>query len=86
MKNKLILNIWMVVALVTSTKAQENMTYQRPVAAIADLVEAPLTPAISISPDKNWMALLDRGPNYGLPAFALTRIISAQAGTTFSLA
>lgn len=40
--------------------AQENQGYQRPPEEIAKLVEAPLTPAINISPDKNWMALLDR--------------------------
>ncbi|MFN5168151.1 MAG: prolyl oligopeptidase family serine peptidase [Cyclobacteriaceae bacterium] len=60
MKTKLRLSVLALVALVTVSLAQENVTYQRPVAAIADLVEAPLTPAISISPDKNWMALLDR--------------------------
>jgi len=40
--------------------AQENQGYQRPPEEIAKLVEAPLTPAINISPDKSWMALLDR--------------------------
>ncbi len=39
---------------------QDNQGYQRPPEEIAKLVEAPLTPAISISPDKNLMALLDR--------------------------
>lgn len=40
--------------------AQENEGYQRPPEEIAKLVEAPLTPSINISPDKNIMALLDR--------------------------
>src|SRR5258708_5554940 len=40
--------------------AQDNEGYQRPPEEIAKLVEAPLTPAINISPDKNLMALLDR--------------------------
>lgn len=40
--------------------AQENEGYQRPPEEIAKLVEAPLTPSINISPDKNMMALLDR--------------------------
>jgi dipeptidyl aminopeptidase/acylaminoacyl peptidase len=39
---------------------QEKRGYQRPPDEIAKLVEAPLTPSISISPDKNLMALLDR--------------------------
>ncbi len=38
----------------------QNEGYQRPPEEIAKLVEAPLTPSISISPDKNMMALLDR--------------------------
>jgi dipeptidyl aminopeptidase/acylaminoacyl peptidase len=39
---------------------QENAAYQRPPEEIAKLVEAPLTPLIIISPDKQWMLLLDR--------------------------
>lgn len=34
--------------------------YQRPPEEIAKLVEAPTTPAAVFSPDKTWMALLDR--------------------------
>lgn len=40
--------------------AQQNLTYQRPPEEIAKIVEAPLTPAISISPDNTWMLLLER--------------------------
>ncbi|MBT1699435.1 prolyl oligopeptidase family serine peptidase [Fulvivirgaceae bacterium PWU4] len=40
--------------------AQDNITYQRPPDDIAKLVEAPLTPAISISHDNAWMLLLER--------------------------
>lgn len=43
-----------------STFAQENLVYQRPPEAIAKLLEAPLTPFVSFSPDKQWMLLLDR--------------------------
>lgn len=43
-----------------STFAQENLGYQRPPEAIAKLLEAPLTPFVSFSPDKQWMLLLDR--------------------------
>ncbi len=39
---------------------QDNLTYQRPPEEIAKLVEAPLTPFINISPDKQWMLLFDR--------------------------
>ncbi|MFM8913207.1 MAG: S9 family peptidase, partial [Flammeovirgaceae bacterium] len=47
-------------AVATSALAQENLTYQRPPEEIAKLVEAPFTPAVTFSPDKNWMALWDR--------------------------
>lgn len=40
--------------------AQENITYQRPPEEIASLVEAPLTPFVTFSPDKQWMLLLER--------------------------
>ncbi len=40
--------------------AQETGGYQRPPEEIIKLLEAPVTPAIMISPDKTWMALLDR--------------------------
>lgn len=38
----------------------QDFGYQRPPDAIAKLVEAPLTPAVSISHDNAWMLLLDR--------------------------
>jgi dipeptidyl aminopeptidase/acylaminoacyl peptidase len=40
--------------------AQENLTYQRPPEEIAKLLEAPLTPFVTFSPDKQWMLLLER--------------------------
>lgn len=40
--------------------AQENLEYQRPPEEIAQLLEAPLTPLVTFSPDKNWMAFLER--------------------------
>lgn len=40
--------------------AQENITYQRPPEEIARLVEAPSTPLVMLSPDRQWMLLLDR--------------------------
>lgn len=51
----------MTLGFITSVSlAQDNQGYQRPPEEIAKLVEAPLTPAIIISPDKSWMALMDR--------------------------
>jgi dipeptidyl aminopeptidase/acylaminoacyl peptidase len=40
--------------------AQENLTYQRPPEEIGRLVEAPLTPFVTFSPDKQWMLLMER--------------------------
>ena len=40
--------------------AQENLTYQRPPEEITKLLEAPLTPLVTFSPDKQWMLLLER--------------------------
>ncbi|MDZ4714786.1 MAG: prolyl oligopeptidase family serine peptidase [Cytophagales bacterium] len=48
------------VLLTVLSIAQDNQGYQRPPEEIAKLVEAPLTPAVAFSPDKVWMALLDR--------------------------
>jgi len=39
---------------------QDAPAYQRPPEEIAKLVEAPLTPFVNISPDKQWMLLLER--------------------------
>jgi dipeptidyl aminopeptidase/acylaminoacyl peptidase len=44
----------------TTLLAQENITYQRPPEEIARLVEAPLTPFVNFSPDKQWMMLMER--------------------------
>lgn len=53
------------VFLVTSSpSAQQPLTYMMPPQAIADLVDAPPTPAVSISPDEQWMLLMQQP---GLP-------------------
>lgn len=41
-------------------KAQLDLSYQMPPQVIADLADAPLTPAVSISPDQQYLLLLDR--------------------------
>jgi dipeptidyl aminopeptidase/acylaminoacyl peptidase len=55
---KSILFSWLIIAF--AAHAQENSTYQRPPEEIARLVEAPLTPFVSFSPDRQWMLLLER--------------------------
>lgn len=57
MKNLLYLVLFLTGSLAF---AQENIRYQRPPEEIAKLVEAPLTPLVSFSPDKVWMLLLER--------------------------
>nr|MCU0367768.1 prolyl oligopeptidase family serine peptidase [Cyclobacteriaceae bacterium] len=42
------------------SSAQDNLSYQRPPEEIASLLEAPLTPAVNFSPDKQWMLLMER--------------------------
>jgi len=39
---------------------QGNLSYQRPPEEIVKLLEAPLTPFVSFSPDKQWMLFLER--------------------------
>src|ERR1044071_8906918 len=56
MKNLLLILGCFVAAV--ATFAQTG--YQRPPEEIAKLVEAPLTPIVNISPDKNWMVLLEQ--------------------------
>lgn len=51
--------LFFLLAFSSLTYAQD-FGYQRPPDAIAKLVEAPLTPAVSISHDNAWMLLLDR--------------------------
>jgi dipeptidyl aminopeptidase/acylaminoacyl peptidase len=52
----------LLVALVVQAAvwAQEKTGYQRPPEVIAQIVEAPLTPQVVVSPDKNWLVLLER--------------------------
>ncbi len=40
--------------------AQENPGYQTPPKAIADLIDAPVTPGLSISPNDDWLLLMER--------------------------
>lgn len=51
---------WTFILLFTGTLviAQKDVTYQKPPKAIADLIEAPLTPSVSIAPDEETMLLL----------------------------
>ncbi|MCC6835714.1 MAG: S9 family peptidase [Cytophagales bacterium] len=52
--------LYLLILTTSCAFAQENLGYQRPPEEIAKLLEAPLTPFVSFSPDKQWMLLLDR--------------------------
>lgn len=53
-----------VAVLAAPVEAQDAPTYMMPPAAIASLVDAPLTPSVSVSPDQQWMLLMQQP---GLP-------------------
>lgn len=53
----------MFAALNLSVYAQAPIGYQTPPAAITALIDAPATPGVSISPDRQWMLLLEQ-PGY----------------------
>ncbi len=50
------------VALTATMVTAEDLSYQLPPQALVDLVDAPPTPAVAVSPDREWMLLLAR-PN-----------------------
>lgn len=52
--------LYILLVAVTTGYTQENLTFQRPPEEIAKLLEAPLTPFVLFSPDKQWMLLLER--------------------------
>lgn len=59
---RLVFCVAFVLAAVLPANAQSGtpaLTYQMPPKAIADLIDAPPTPAVSISPDHAWMAFLE---------------------------
>ncbi|MBI5867009.1 MAG: S9 family peptidase [candidate division Zixibacteria bacterium] len=51
-------------ALAVPVSAQQPQPYMMPPKPIADLVDAPLTPTVSLSPDQQWMLLMQQP---GLP-------------------
>jgi dipeptidyl aminopeptidase/acylaminoacyl peptidase len=58
MKSRLLFFVFVLAAF--TAWCQGTTGYQRPPEEIAKLVEAPLTPAIGLSPDKSWMVLMER--------------------------
>jgi hypothetical protein len=54
-------------ACLLATHAQDNLTYQTPPKAIADLVDAPSTPGVSVDANGVWMLLLKQSD---LPSIA----------------
>ena len=62
-RSTLFLTLFLTITL--SLSAQDNLTYQKPPQSIINLLEAPLTPAVRISSDGEWMLLLEMP---GLPS------------------
>ena len=60
MKNLTLCALLSFILISNCLNAQNDLVYQVPPKAIADLVQAPLTPAVSINPEGTWMALLER--------------------------
>ncbi len=58
----LIVSLFICTTMVSPLHSQENLSYQQPPAAIADLIDAAPTPGVSISPSNQWMLLISR-PN-----------------------
>ena len=56
------LTIFLLMLVNTPTKAQDDLSYQTPPKAIADLIDAAPTPGVSLSPSNESMLLLER-PN-----------------------
>ena len=54
--------IFVLLAFTLSVNAQEELKYQMPPDEIVKIVDAPVTPVISISPDKSAMILIERSP------------------------
>ncbi len=59
--------------------AQLNTPYQRPVTEIQQLLDAPSTPLVSLSPDCNWMVLYERADYPSIEA--VSRLELRLAGT-----
>ncbi len=63
MHRKILIPFVFCFVLINMIYAQTDLTYQKPPKEITNLVEAPLTPSVSVSPDGSWMVLMDR-PGY----------------------
>ena len=55
---------WWALPLAGIAMAQEPaLTYQMPPQVLADIIDAPPTPGVYLSPDKEWLLLLERPGN-----------------------
>ena len=63
MRRFLILTMILPLLLSTGSRAEETLGYQMPPQVLADIIDAPPTPGVSLSPDNTWLLLLER-PGY----------------------
>jgi len=52
--------VFLAVVLSVGFAVAADLEYQRPAPEIAELIEAPLFPGVSVSPDRNWLLLLNQ--------------------------
>ena len=62
MIKKILFSISLTAIFVPGVKSQEALKYQIPPAEIVQIVDAPLTPSLSVSPDKKTIVLSERSP------------------------
>jgi hypothetical protein len=62
MKPRCLLLILIPVLIASAAEAQESLKYQLPPDEIVKIVDAPQTPLVSISPDKQKMLLMETPP------------------------
>lgn len=70
MKNFVLLLTFFFTSLTDLVFAQEDLTYQVPPKEIVELVNAPQTPLVILSPDKEWILLVDRSDYPGIEQLA----------------
>ncbi len=66
-RSSLILTATLAFVFVAGAQESPDITYRTPPKALADLVDAPLTPNVSVGPNQEWMVVMER---VSLPSIA----------------
>ena len=62
MVRRSLISLTIVFVIISYASAQEALKYQLPPSEIVNIVDAPITPSISVSPDKTSILLIERSP------------------------